>query len=219
MSYRMADICPAPNNPSTLMADLDSLGAVAAGLYVVNLSIPSCELPAPYVQEVVARGYGVLPIIVPGDNPPADLDLVIALKLWGVPPAPVAFDIETFSSPDAGWLARKVQELVQAQYFPGMYGDAGHQAAYGAVPFLWRWLADWTFSPFIAAGYQATQWTDRAVGVSGTRYDLSEVEDDLIFWGRQRQTVPPITPLPPPPPADEMPAEVSFPAVHVEPVC
>ena len=217
MSYRMLDICPAPADLTILEADLIHLQADAVGLYVVNLSIPSCVVGSGYVGTLVANGFGVLPIIVPGNTPPANLDLVQALRDWGVPPAPVAFDLEGGSAPPLTWVQGKVDELLAADYFPGLYGDASFQGLYGTANWRWRWLANWTYLPGIAAGYQAQQWSNQGIAPSGIRYDVSDVEDDLVMWGRQiiAPTVPPITPLPPP--ADPIPAEVSFPAVLVRP--
>ena len=210
MTYRMGDACNTPGFVGTLEADLRSLDAVAVGLYVVNLSIPSCERGAGYVQELVADGFGVLPIITPGDSPPQNLDILGALWTWGAPPCPIGFDLETFSSPPLAWVTGKVAELQQAGYFVGQYGDRAHQFQYWTAGWQWRWLADWTFQEGLVPGYQARQWTDKAVGVSGETYDLSTVEDDLVLWGRGAFQPPVVV-------ADVIPAELTFPAVSVNP--
>lgn len=212
MSYRLADVCFPPGDPAVLARDLAGLGCQAVGLYVVNLSIPGCDRDAGYVADILGRGFGILPIVTPGNVPPADLDLVGALRSWGAPPCPVMFDLERFSEPGGGWVAQKIAELSAAAYAVGLYGDAAHQAQYAGEPWAWRCLADWTYSPGIAAGYEAQQWTNQAVGGSGTGYDLSEFSDSLVLWGpaltvpqlglyyywyQQTETWAPTTPTPP----------------------
>ena len=206
----MLDICPAPANPADLERDLIDLGPESVGLYVVNLSVPSCVVSPQYVRALVADGVGVLPIIVPGNSPPADLDLVGALKGWGVPPAPVAIDLEDGSTPPLAWVQRKVQELTGAGYQSALYGTAFYQGMYNDAAWWWRWLADWTFREGITPGYQAQQWSNDATAPSGRRYDISDVEDQIVLWGHQAFEPPLET-------VDPMPDEVSFPAVRVEP--
>lgn len=210
MTYRMADACNTPDLVGDLEADLRGLGATGMGLYVVNLSIPSCERGAGYAMSLAAAGVGVLPIITPGDSPPQNLDLLGPLRTWGAPPCPIAFDLERFSEPSLAWLTGKVTELRQAGYFVGQYGDAAHQAQYASEPWQWRWLADYTFVEGLADGYQAQQWTDRAPGVSGFNYDLSLVEDALVLWGDGAFAGSKVT-------VDLGPAEITFPAVLVVP--
>lgn len=153
------------------------------GLYLINHVIPGCQVSGAYAQAVVAQGYGVLPIIVPGNTAPTGEDQVGALQAWGAPPCPTMFDIEQFSEPSPGWIDAEIGQQVAAGYFPGMYGPGADQARYSGDPWRWRCLADWTYVPEILPPYQAQQWTNNAFGPSGYQYDLTQVVDDLLMWG------------------------------------
>jgi hypothetical protein len=195
MTYRMADACNPPSDPGRLGADLSALGCAAVALYVVNHSIPGCVRDGGYVQACVNQGFGVCPLITPGDFPPPGEDLVGALRGWGAPGCPVALDIEQFSEPSPGWIDDEIGTLVGVGYYPGMYGPAADHARYSGDPWRWRWLADWTFVEHEVPPYQAVQWTSRAIGPSGSNYDLSVVSDNLLMWGMPRFGVPVVPPM------------------------
>jgi len=186
-----------PSSPDQLVNDLRQVGASAVGLYVLRRDasgnlLGNGDWTPGHVQAVLAAGFHVLPIVVPGSrpqdsDPQSAIDTALA---FGCPVGPIVVDLETFSFPSAGWVGGFIQ-TVRAQGWKALrYGDVTALAGYpvgdgdwishGYIPVRSDQLFPVPALPQVA-GVVGDQYT---VGVilNGTSYDGS-VFDLNIFGG------------------------------------
>jgi hypothetical protein len=157
-----------PPAPSQMAADGQQAGAGMVGLYVINQSLPGTVRDAAYIQA--ARGaIRVLPIVVPGNNPPGGGDWVIReLRARGITGGLVAIDLEAGSFPFASWVSDTVRRLVASGYRPWIYATSTVRRIYGDAEW---WEALWDNNPVVYTGTVAHQYG--GVTVNGRHYDAS----------------------------------------------
>ena len=131
------------------------------------------------------KGLRKLPIWVPpaaGTEAEARRDIISILNIilhYRIPRnSPIALDLET-SQADSTYVAALADFLQFYGYGTIAYGSlATIETAAAAPPYIWRWTADWTGSPHLDAGAQATQY------VSTAAYDSSVITPELydVLW-------------------------------------
>jgi hypothetical protein len=180
-----------PPSVDTIVNDCRQGGIRAAGLYVINHSIPSSVQSGDYARALVSSGLPVLPIITPGQNPPPLSTEIGSLTAWWAGQATaVMIDIEQPGSdtPDPEWVLESIMLLTQYGYDSIVYciKDLRPRYPWG------KWcLADWESIPN-STNFDMWQFTDRWVGVSGTVYDRSHIVNGMIHFAGETSTVPPV---------------------------
>lgn len=170
----------------TLISDLRALGAGAACCYV-HRDGGTGSWTRELCQLVRQAGIPLLPIVVPGNNPPAPAATLDAAAAMGFTSGPIAVDLELTSFPPPAWVGAWV-ELAQARgYRPLRYGDlvplqryplgAGDWLSHGRIPVRAGQVRP---VPLVPDGVVGDQYAVRVVAPSGTSYDAS-VFDASVF--------------------------------------
>lgn len=170
-----------PPPPLVLVQDVRAAKARAVGVYAANYSVPHSVQTAGFVQAIRDEGVGVLPIVVPGNDPPPVGVVVQRLLGWGLTPAdPVALDLERWSLPPLAWVIDFCDGWPQA----GIYCQRGFRSdsLYGSVHAAFWWLAAWSDPPPVPIGWDLHQY-GFFHGPSGATYDISTVRPGFRFWG------------------------------------
>lgn len=134
----MLDAAYPPPSPDQLVADMDAAGADAAAVYVYG---PIVRWTRSHVAAARARGKYLLPIVVPGDSPPAPVFTLAAAAALDFTSGPIALDLETNSRPPAAWVAGWARSAAAAGWRPRRYGTGGALADYPAME--GDWVAYW----------------------------------------------------------------------------
>jgi hypothetical protein len=177
----LLDICDAPPDPAQAVADCQAAGARALGLYAINLSAPECVVSAEYAQAVFAGGIQVLPIITPGENPPAVSGLPDALRAWGVLNNGnwVGLDLEQpgIDTPPTLWVGDLDAALTDDGRQLLTYTNLRWEYPWGA----W-WAVNWNVGnrATIPVDGMAVQWSPSFVSPSGHVYDPSWMSPGLM---------------------------------------
>ena len=171
-----------PPPPEQLLADMDQVGAQACAVYVWGGA--SRGWTPQHVAALRTRGKYVLPIVVPGDNPPADTGPILAaVRAFGFLRGPVMTDYETTSEPSASWAWLWETAQHAAGYVAGDYGTRSELGRYPAADD--DWIASWLRTgrmdpvPELPAGVLAWQFVDDVVLPHGA-YDVSIVDPALF---------------------------------------
>jgi hypothetical protein len=183
MSMLMLDAA-FPPAPAELLQDLDQVGARAAAVYVWGGASRGWT-PA-HVSALRQGGKYALPVVVPGNAPPADVGPILdALLAFGFAAGPVATDYETGSEPPAAWTWQWDTQLGAHGY---RYVDYGTRDELGRHPAPGEWLASWLRTgvlaplPVLPPGLLAWQFVDDVQLAHGL-YDVSVVDDVELFGG------------------------------------
>ena len=170
-----------PPSPDQWVRDLQSVGADVGFVYVWG---PFVNYTKAHVDAAQAAGIHVVPIIVPGNSPPAP-PLYAAAEPYGITSGLIAYDIEDGSLPGADWVRQAVDQSNAAGWSAGVYCDQQKREFYSAG---WWWLALWplvgTINPIpggLPAETVAWQYT-HDVNINGSQYDVSIV-DPALFGG------------------------------------
>jgi hypothetical protein len=161
-----------PPSPKQWVADMDAVGAQGGAIYVYGSFLNYTKA---HVDVARAAGKQVLPIIVPGNQPPAPPLYAVAAP-YGITSGPLAYDIEDGSFPAPEWVEQAVNESNAAGWSAGVYssGAARQQYAFG-----WWWEARWPYGagtwqpvPVLPTGQAGWQYAHDVV-VNGSEYDIS----------------------------------------------
>lgn len=182
--YVMLDAAFPPGDPAQWVTDMASVGAQVGAIYTYG---GFTHYTVAHVQQARASQRFVLPIVVPGNNPPDPRVVLATVAQYGIADGPVAIDRESGSMFPIGWddafdaLARSMG------YRPIEYANLNDARTPRDIDEEWqaRWIRTGIMNPVPALppGIVAWQFVDD-VAINGTQYDVSVVGDWL--WDKPR---------------------------------
>lgn len=203
MSQGLGADCAFPPAPADWIADLQAFGCQVAFVYVWG---PFTRYSTAHMKAAQTAGIVVVPVIVPGNSPPAP-PLYAAAWPYGITFGLLFYDIEPFSMPGQQWVQDGIGESDSVGWTAGVYCTAQNRGKYPQGPW-WRAGTGWTGGGFSGAlpapaidlrdygNPAALQYDFEVVGLSGSRYDLSAVDLDVFTPAH----VPVVKPVPAGPP-------------------
>lgn len=170
-----------PPSPAQWVADMNAIGAQGGAIYVYG---GFTNYTAAHVQAAQAAGKHVVPIIVPGNAPPAP-PLYAAAAPYGLTSGLLVYDVESGSEPGPVWVQQAVDEANTAGWRAGVYCGQALRSSYSAG---WFWLSQWPYAagiwqpvPTLIAGASAWQYA-HDVNINGSLYDVS-IFNEALFGG------------------------------------
>lgn len=169
-----------PPTPALWVGDMNAVGASGGCVYVLG---PFTNYTPAHVTLARASGKSVIPIVVPGDNPPSYGTVWAALLNYGFSSGPVVFDLERFSEPPDAWLTGARSFLGPLGYLVDRYGTVSELGKYS--PENADWIASWLRQgildpiPSLPAGRVAWQFVDDIV-INGRTYDASVMDSSFL---------------------------------------
>lgn len=179
MSQRIMLDAAYPPSPLQWCADIRNVGGSAGAVYVYG---PLTNYTKQHVAQAIASGIAVLPIVVPGTNPPDPKIVLSSVYLYGITGGPIAKDREAGSLYPAAWSAAFDSVARAAGFIPVDYANLNDAVQPAEADEQWQaeWLRTGTMNPVptLPAGLAAWQFVND-VSVGGSQYDVSVVADWL----------------------------------------
>jgi hypothetical protein len=169
-----------PPGPDQLVQDLDQVGAQACAVYVYGEAAGNWTVA--HVQRLRSARKLVLPIVVPGNAPPAPAVTYAAARAKGIIGGPIVVDLERFSFPSAAWV------LVWERWGPPTWRPERYGTTAGLGPYppaTADWIASWLRTgvmnpePLLPPGRVAWQFVNDVV-INGHQYDVSVVDPAFL---------------------------------------
>lgn len=174
-----------PPDAASVVRDANQVGAQVIGCYVFRQGGIGGWNPM-LVQNIRAAGKTMLPIVVPGNNPPPASTVLNAVRAMGFAGGVVALDLEATSLPPVAWATSWITIVQAAGFKPIEYGSVLNLEPYG-IGLSMDWVANWLRTgsleplPTLPSGEAGWQFANE-VSINGHVYDAS-LFDSSIFEG------------------------------------
>jgi hypothetical protein len=169
-----------PPSPAQWAIDLDSVHANVGAIYTFGGLL---HYTSDHVRAAQVLGKRILPIVVPGDTPPAPDTVLDSIAPYGITSGPVGVDRENMSMYPVSWDDAFDARARARGFVPLEYHNRNDARTPPDVDE--QWLAAWIRTgamdpvPSMPAGFMAYQFVND-VRIGGSLYDVSIV--DTALW-------------------------------------
>jgi hypothetical protein len=168
-----------PPSPLQWVTDMGNVGATVGAIYTYG---PFTNYTPAHVSQASASSKRVLPIVVPGSNPPDPRLVLASVGRYGITSGPVAKDREAGSLYPSDWSQAFDTIARQSGYVPIDYANLNDAIVPAELDD--RWLAEWLRTgvmnpvPTLPSGLVAWQFVND-VTIGASQYDISVIVDWL----------------------------------------